>query len=108
MVNVKHNGQHMQLPSIVNINQNILLHGGNWRHLVQLNWPALRKSCNVNFVSTTPYKNLFDGSLCSYKGDPIELTVDSGPTFYRARKVSCSTQLKVEDTSCTLTKTRGQ
>ena len=37
-VNVKHNEQELQLPLIiVNINQNILLLGRNWLHLVQLN-----------------------------------------------------------------------
>ena len=98
IVNVKHNGKLLQLPLIiVNINQNISLLGRNWLHLVQLNWPALRKSYNVNFVNTTPYENLFDGSLGCYMGDPIKLTVDSDPTFHRARKVPYSILSKVEE-----------
>ena len=97
-MNVKHNGKLLQLPLIiVNINQNISLLGRNWLHLVQLNWPALRKSYNVNFVNTTPYENLFDGSLGCYMGDPIKLTVDSDPTFHRARKVPYSIISKVEE-----------
>ena len=76
-----------RLMIIVNINQNISVLGRNWLHLFQLNWPALRKSYNVNYVNTSPYENLFDGSLGCYTGDPIKLTVDSDPTFHRAWKV---------------------
>ena len=55
IVNVNHSGKQLQLPLfIVNINQNISLLRRNWLHLVQLNWHVLRKSYNVNHVSTTP------------------------------------------------------
>ena len=46
----------------------------------------LRKSYNVNCVNTTPYENLFDGSLGCCTGDPIKLTVDNDPTFHCDRK----------------------
>ena len=95
---MKHNGKQLQLPfSSVNNNQNISLLGRNWLHLVQLNWPALRKSYNMNYVNTTPYENLFDGSLGYYTGGPIKLTVDSDPTFHRASKIPYSILSKVEE-----------
>ena len=98
IVNLKHNGKQLQLPLIiVNINLNISSLGRNWLHVVQLNWPALRKSYNVDYVNTTLYDNLFDGSLGCYTDDPIKLTVDSDPTFHRAWKISYSILYKVED-----------
>ena len=98
IVNVKDNRKQLQLPLIiVNINQNIPLLGRNWLHLVQLNWPALRKSYNVNYVNTTSHENLFDDSLGCYMVDPINLTVDSDPTFHRDRKIPYSILSKVEE-----------
>ena len=49
-------------------------------------------------MNTTQYENLFDGSLGCYTGDPIKLSVDSDPTFHRARKVPYSILSKVEET----------
>ena len=42
-------------------------------------------------------ENLFDGSLGCYTGDSIKLTVDSDPTFHRARKVPYFIVSKVEE-----------
>ena len=97
-MNVKHDGKQLQLPLIiVNINQNISLLGGNWFHIVPLNWPVLRKSYNMNYVNTTPYENLFDGSLGCCTGDPIKLTVDIDLTFHCARKAPYSILSKLEE-----------
>ena len=51
----------------------------------------------MNYVNTTPYENLFDGSSGCYTGDPINLTVDSDPTFHRASKFPYSILSNVEE-----------